>query len=75
MNPKKLVNKTLNIELAGTDGNAFALLGAFRRQAKRERWTEEEIHQVLEEAKSKDYAHLLQTLTAHTLDGSPPQDL
>jgi len=75
MNPKKLVNKTLNIELVGTDGNAFALMGAFRRQAKRERWSEEEIQQVLEEAKSKDYAHLLSTLTAHTLDGSLPNEL
>ncbi len=44
------------------DGNAFAIMGTFRRQAKKEGWTDEEIEVVMTEAKSNDYNHLLQTL-------------
>lgn len=39
---ENLVGKTVNLELVGTDGNAFAVLGAFRKQARREGWTKEE---------------------------------
>lgn len=56
------LGKTINLELVGIDGNAFALMGAFRRQAQREGWTSEEIETVLEEAKSGDYNHLLATI-------------
>jgi hypothetical protein len=57
--------KKLTLELVGVDGNAFSIMGAFRRQALREGWTEEEIERVLTEAKSKDYDHLLNTIMAH----------
>ncbi len=59
---KKLVNKTVNLDLVGTDGNAFAIMGAFKRQAKKEGWSEDEINAVLDEAKSGDYNHLLATI-------------
>ncbi len=59
-------NKKIDLELEGLDGNAFALMGAFQKQARREEWTAEEIKEVLDEAKSGDYDHLLQTLIAHT---------
>ncbi len=62
---KKTIEKTVNLDLAGHDGNAFALMGVFQRQAKRENWTPEEIDAVMEEAKSDDYDHLLQTLILH----------
>ena len=60
------MNKQIDLELVGLDGNAFALMGAFSKQAKREGWTEEEIKSVLDECKKGDYNHLLQTLIKHT---------
>ena len=57
-----IVNKTVNLELVGLDGNAFYLMGRFKQQAERENWTKEEIDAVLTECKSGDYDHLLQTL-------------
>jgi hypothetical protein len=60
-----IVNKKVKLTLVGLDGNAFALLGAFQRKAKREGWTEEEIDAVMEEARSDDYDHLLATLMDH----------
>ena len=61
-----MVNKKIDLELEGLDGNAFALMGSFQKQARREDWTAEEIKEVLDEAESGDYDHLLQTLIAHT---------
>ena len=60
--------KKVNMRLEGLDGNAFSLLGAFQRQAKREGWTKEEIDEVINEATSDDYNHLLCTLIDHTYD-------
>lgn len=34
-----MTNKTINLTLVGLDGNAFSLMGAFQRQARREGWT------------------------------------
>lgn len=56
---KKVINKTVNLDLVGVNGNAFAIMGVFQRQARREEWTQDEIKQVLDEAKSKDYNYLL----------------
>ena len=57
--------KTINLDLTEIDGNAFILLGAFRKQAKREGWTDEEINKVINEAKKSDYDNLVGTLAAH----------
>lgn len=57
--------KRVKLELAGIDGNAFYLLAAFSRQARREGWTQPEIDAVILDAKSGDYDHLLQVLIAH----------
>lgn len=59
------VTKKIQLNLAGLDGNAFSLLGAFRNQARKEHWTKEEIEEVIREAMSGDYNHLLVTLSAH----------
>lgn len=59
------VKKTVDLELVGLDGNAYALLGAFRRQAKKEGWTKEEIDAVTDEATSGDYDNLLRVLVEH----------
>jgi hypothetical protein len=58
--------KKVTLQLVGLDGNAFSILGAFRRQARKEGWSSEEIEQVLKEATSSNYDHLLQTILEHT---------
>ena len=62
------VEKRIKLQLVGLDGNAFALMGAFQRQARREKWTAEEIDAVLEDARSGDYNHLLGVLIEHCED-------
>lgn len=57
-----LPDKKVKLKLVGLDGNAFSLIGAFSKQARREKWTEEEIGTVLNECRSGDYNHLLKTL-------------
>jgi len=61
----KIVNKTVNLNLVGLDGNAYVLMGTFSRQAKKEGWTEIEVKEVLAECQKSDYDHLLQTLIIH----------
>lgn len=39
--------KKITLDLVGLDGNAFSLLGHFRKQAKKEGWSAEEIKQVI----------------------------
>jgi len=58
-------NKTITLDLCELDGNAFSLMGAFRRQACKEGWTPDEISAVLAECMAGDYDHLRQTLMAH----------
>ena len=66
---KVLANgKKVKLALVGLDGNVFSLMGAFRRQARREKWSPEEIKEVLDECKSGDYDHLLCTLMDVTTD-------
>jgi len=62
---KKVIDKTVNLNLVGVNGNAFMIMGVFRRQAKDEGWTQEEIDMVLTEAKNGDYNHLLATIENH----------
>lgn len=59
------MEKKVNLSLVGLDGNAFSLMAAFSRQAKKEGWQEHEIDAVLNEATSSDYNHLLTTLNSH----------
>jgi hypothetical protein len=57
-----LPSKKVTLDLLSLNGNAFALLGAFQRQARREDWTKDEIDAVMAECQAGDYDHLLQTL-------------
>lgn len=66
MTDQTTVNKKITLQLVGLDGNAFALIGAFQRQARAEGWTPDEIKAVRDEMSSGDYAHLLQTLMRYT---------
>lgn len=63
METENKLNKTVNLNLVGLDGNAFFLMGAFQRQAKKEKWTKEEIDAVLDECRAGDYDHLLSLYT------------
>lgn len=60
--------KKVKLALLGLDGNAFSLIGAFRRQARREGWTPEEIKVVTDKCMEGDYNHLLCTLMEHCED-------
>lgn len=60
-NPPKYVE----LDLVGTDGNAFAVMGNFQRAARRQGWSAEDIDTVLTEAKKDDYNHLMATITDH----------
>jgi hypothetical protein len=66
--------KKVKLQLVGLDGNAFSLLGAFKRQARTESWTKEEIDAVLKEAMSGDYDHLLATLAERCEDPDEDED-
>jgi hypothetical protein len=63
------VDKKVTLQLVGLDGNAFSLMGAFQRQARKEGWSKEEIKSVLDECQSGDYNHLLCTLMDHCQEG------
>ena len=52
---KRVIDKTVNLDLVGVNGNAFMIMGVFQRQAKKEGWSTSEIEMVLAEAKSGDY--------------------
>lgn len=56
------MKKPVDCKLVGEDGNAFAILGRFRNAAKRAGWTSDEIDEVLKDAMSADYNHLLATI-------------
>jgi hypothetical protein len=58
--------KKVKLDLVGLDGNAFSLLGAFKRAARKQGWNDVSIKDVIDEAMTSDYNHLLQTLLANT---------
>lgn len=60
-NPPKYVE----MSLVGVDGNAFAIMGTFRKNALKQGWTKEEVNLVLDKAKESDYSNLLSTILAH----------
>ena len=57
--------KKVKLDLVGLDGNAFALMGAFKKQARKEGWNGDEVTAVMNECMSGDYDHLLCTLMDH----------
>ena len=68
------LNKRVCMNLVGLDGNAFALMGAFSKEAKRQGWKPEEIKTVIDECKREDYDHLLYTLMQFTEAGYMKED-
>jgi len=62
------VNKKVKLGVVGLDGNAFALMGALRKQARKEMERPDEIPAVLDECMAGDYDHLLRVLMEHTTE-------
>lgn len=62
MKTTPLPKKKVKLSLAEIDSNAYMLMGAFSRAARRQGWTDAEREAVLTECKAGDYDHLLQTL-------------
>lgn len=56
----------VQFDIANSDGNAFALIGGWKRAARREGWSEDDIEAVLVEATSGDYDHLVQTIMGYS---------
>ena len=50
------------LELSGQDGNAFFILGRARTVAREAGWSDEKWKEIMTEATSGDYDHLLQTM-------------
>lgn len=49
----------VTVRLIGEDGNAFAILGAVKRQLRRAKISQKEIDAYVSDATSGDYNHLL----------------
>jgi hypothetical protein len=60
------MSKKVRMNLVGLDGNAFSLMGAFSRNARRQGWTKQEIDSVIEKCMSGDYNNLLRVLMENT---------
>jgi len=60
--------KKVKLTLIGLDSNAFAIMGAFQKAARRQGWTQEEIKKVLDDAKNGDYDHFLSVIMNHCED-------
>lgn len=56
----------VKLSLVGLDSNAFALLAAFKRAARKQGFTEEQYIPIIEDAQSGDYSHLLSVLMNNT---------
>jgi hypothetical protein len=58
---KNLVTEhgAIELDLVGIDGNAFAVMGAVSRQARRQGWPAEARDALLKEMTRGDYDHLL----------------
>lgn len=73
---KNLFNppRKISLKLIGLDGNAFSLMGAFRKQARLEGWTPDDIEKVIALSMQGDYNHLLATLCEHCVNGGAGYD-
>ena len=56
------IKRVKGFHLQGLGANAFSLLAEFRNRARRSGWKDNEIAEVIKEAQSGDYEHLIQTL-------------
>ena len=55
------IHSNVTVELSGSDGNAFAIIGKCMAEARKAGLTREELEEFRTEAMEGDYDHLLQT--------------
>lgn len=58
----------VKLVLVGLDGNAFSILGAFKRAARQQGFPREWTDGIVREAMSGDYDHLLATIASNCED-------
>lgn len=58
--------RKVKMKLVGLDGNAFVIMDAWQRNAKKQGWNDTDIETVLEEAQYSNYNHLVATIMAHS---------
>ena len=58
----------VELNLIGLDGNAFALMGAFRSAAREQGFHKEDIDAVINDCMTGDYDHLLNVLMENTVN-------
>lgn len=66
MSDKRIVKNLVELNLVGLDGNAFYLLAAFKKAARKQGFPKEDVEKVVKLATSGDYDHLLSVLLANT---------
>ena len=57
---------SLDKTLVGVDGNAFAIMAHFKRNARRAGWEKEDIDFVIKESQSGDYDNVIATISKFT---------
>ena len=60
------MSKKVKIDLSECGANAFGLLAVFSKTARKQGFDKQWVDSVLDEAKSGDFDHLLQTLMKHS---------
>lgn len=64
----------VQMELVGADGNAFSILGRFKREARKQGWDSESIAKVTSHAMTGDYNNLLTTIVTFADDTSDEEE-
>lgn len=64
--PLRHVTTLVEVDLYEVDGNAFALIAAFRKAARRQGAPQSEIDAVINDCTSGDYEHLVAVLFENT---------
>ncbi len=59
--------KQIDFDLSNINGNSYAIMAAFRRQAMREGWGDDEVTEVFEDAQSGDYTHFMEVIDKHCI--------
>ena len=57
----------VKMDWVGVKDNAFAMLGAFRKAARRQGYAQTDIDRVIDDARSRDYEHLANVLMRNTV--------
>lgn len=65
-NNMTILKTKVKMNLVGIDGNAFSIMGAFSKNAKKQGVPQADIDSVLKDAQSGDYDNLLRVMIGNT---------